>query len=307
MADDLGEAAAAKMGSRVKVMRIVHTIHMTADLGACRARYLDLLGGLIFAEGYFEAEDRDMALLYVVNHMVEPMAPRDPNRLDKHVARYLHRYGQGFQSFEIGIQDGPAVANKLKAAGCKLSAEYGTFFYVRPESTGGVLLEVTEAPMPNDPYGRRNWRSDWIEGHPTSLLRLDHIACVTPDVEAAIAFFTDLLDGELLTDERITAPQPGRRALVQLAETRIAFTQPDDPESGPLGAFLTPPTSGVYALVWCVEDEHAAQNFFHKKGVRTTREHCVSAGFAIDPSDFLGARHEFVAVGSAKLETRLGR
>jgi hypothetical protein len=34
------------------------------------------------------------------------------------------------------------------------------------------------------------------------------------------------LDGELLTDERISAPQPGRRALVQLAETKIAFTQP---------------------------------------------------------------------------------
>ena len=232
MADDHGEAAAAKTGSRVKVMRIVHTIHMTADLGACRARYLDLLGGLIFAEGYFEAEDRDMALLYVANHMIEPMAPRDPTRLDKHIARYLQRYGQGFQSFEIGIQDGPAVANKLKAAGCKLSAEYGTFFYVRPESTGGVLLEVTETPMPNDPYGRRNWRSDWIEGHPTTLLRLDHIACITPDIEAAIAFFTGQLDGELLTDERITVPQPGRRALVQLAETKVAFIQPDDAERG---------------------------------------------------------------------------
>ena len=295
MADDHGEAAAAKMGSRVKVMRIIHTIHMVADLSACRTRYLDLLGGLIFAEGYFEAEDRDMALLYVGNHMIEPMAPRDPTRLDKHVARYLHRYGQGFQSFEIGIQDGPAVATQLKAAGCKLSAEYGSFFYVRPESTGGVLLEVTETPMPNDPYGRRNWRSDWIEGHPTSLLGLDHIACITPDLEAAVAFFTGQLDGELLTDERIFAPQPGRLALVRLAETNIVFTQPDDAKSGPLGTFLTPPTSGVYSLVWCVEDERAAQLFFHKKGLRTTREHCVSAGFAIEPSDFFGARHEFVS------------
>src|SRR5579862_6414326 len=162
---------AAMTESRVKVRRVIHTIHAVADIAPCRARYLDVLGGLIFAEGYFEAEDRDMALLYVANHMVEPMAPRDPARLEKHFARYLHRYGPGYQSFEIKIQDGPAVASQLKAAGVKLSAEYGVFFYVRQESTGGVLLEVCETSMPNDPYDRRHWRGDCAEGHPTTLTR----------------------------------------------------------------------------------------------------------------------------------------
>jgi catechol 2,3-dioxygenase-like lactoylglutathione lyase family enzyme len=279
--------------SRVEVLRVVHTIHAVADLGACRAQYLDVLGGLIFAEGYFEGEDRDMALLYVANHMVEPMAPRDPARLEKHFARYLHRYGPGYQSFEIKIKDGPAVAAKLKAAGVKLSAEYGFFFYVRQESTGGVLLEVCETPMPNDPYDRRHWRGDYAEGHPTTLMRLDHIACITTDVAAALAFFTGQLDGELLADERIASPQPARRALVQLADTKVAFIQPDAPTTGPLGTFLTPPTSGVYALIWGVESTATAQAFFEKKGLRTTLEGCVSNGFAIDPRDFFGARHEF--------------
>ena len=286
--------AEAAPDSRVKVRRIVHTIHAVADIAACRARYLDMLGGLIFAEGYFEAEDRDMALLYVADHMVEPMAPRDPARLDKHFARYLHRYGPGLHSFEISVEDGPAVAAKLKASGCKLSAEYGFFFYVRQESTGGVLLEVCERPMPNDPYHRRNWRPDWAEGHPTSLLRLDHIACVMPDLQATLSFFTGRLDGELLADQRICTPQPGRRVLVRLADTTVAFIQPDDPNNGPLGNFLTPPTSGVYALVWRVEDEAIAESFFHKNGLRTTREDSVSSGFAIDPRDFFNARHEFV-------------
>jgi catechol 2,3-dioxygenase-like lactoylglutathione lyase family enzyme len=290
---------AAAVDSRVKVGRVIHTIHAVAELAACRARYLDILGGLIFAEGYFEAEDRDMALLYVADHMLEPMAPRDASRLEKHFARYLHRYGPGFHSFEIKIEDGPAVAAKLKASGCKLSAEYGFFFYVRQESTGGVLLEVCDRPMPNDPYDRRSWRPDLAEGHPTTLLRLDHIACVTPDVGAALAFFTGQLDGELLADERIFKPQPGRRALVRLADTQVAFLQPDDPSTGPLGAFLTPPTSGVYALVWRVEDEAAAQTFFKQKGLRTTREDCVSAGFAIDPRDFLAARHEFLSASGS--------
>lgn len=279
---------------RIRIKRIVHTIHAVGDIGASRAKYLDVLGGLIFAEGYFEAEDRDMALLYVADFMVEPMAPRDPARLDKPFARYLQRYGEGLHSFEIAIDDGPATAARLKAAGCKLSAEYGFFFYVRPESTGGVLLEVCETPMPNDPYDRRGWRPDWSDGHPTTILKLDHIACVTRYADAVLGFFTGLLDGELLADERIAAPQPGRRLLLRLAETNVAFIQPDDPETGPLGDFLKPPTSGVHAMVWRVEDEAAAEAWVRKKGLRTTREHCVSAGFAIAPEDFQGARHEFV-------------
>ena len=81
----------------------------------------------------------------------------------------------------------------------------------------------------------------------------------------------------------------------RMADTRVAFIQPDDDGGGPLGAFLEPPTSGIYALVWRVVDLAAAETFFRAKGLRTTREHCVSGGFAIDPEDFLAARHEFVS------------
>ena len=288
---------APSVDERIKVKRVIHAIHMVEDLAVCRAKYLDILGGLIFAEGYFEAEDRDMALLYVADFMVEPMAPRDPTRSEMHVARYLQRYGPGYQSFEIGIDNGPDVAARMKEAGCKLSAEYGIFFYVRPESTGGVLLEVCETAMPNDPYDRRGWRPDWSEGHPSTILRLDHIACITADVDGALSFFTRVVDGELLSDDHITAPQPARRALVQLADTKVAFIQPDEPAQGALGTFLAPPSSGVYALVWQVEDAARAREYFESKGMRTTREGSVSSGFAIEPDDFLGARHEFVQVG----------
>lgn len=280
--------------SRLSIKRIIHTIHAVSDIAACRAKYLDLLGGLLFAEGYFEAEDRDMALLYVTDHMIEPMSARDPDREDRPFARYISRYGQGFHSFEIEVEDGPRSAEQFKAAGCKLASEYGVFFFVRQESTGGILLEVTELPMPNDPYRRRGWNTDATLGHPSGLLGLDHIACITPDIEAALHFFTEITDGEVLSDEAIETPQPGRRALLRLADTRVAFIQPANDAEGPLGHFLRPPTSGVYSLVWRVEDEAVAEAFFQQKGVRTTREDCVSAGFAIHPDDFLGARHEFI-------------
>lgn len=279
--------------ARIAVRRLVHVIHAVGDIAACRARYLDLLGGLIFAEGYFEAEDRDMALLYVADTMVEPMAPRDRARLDKPFARYLQRFGEGLHSFELMVEDGPAAAARLKDAGHRLASEYGVFFYVRQESVG-VLLEVCATPMPNDPFDRPDFRPEFAGRHPSTILGLDHIACVVPDADAALALFTGQFDGELLLDERSLAPQPGRRILVRLAKHDVAFIQPDDPATGPLGDFLTPPTSGVYAMVWRVEEPAAAETYFGSKGVRTTRDACVSQGFAIDPDDFFGARHEFV-------------
>ena len=63
------------MPAPIHVPRIIHTIHATTDIYGMRMRYQDALGGLVFAENYFPAEDRDCALLYVANHMVEAMAP----------------------------------------------------------------------------------------------------------------------------------------------------------------------------------------------------------------------------------------
>jgi len=53
--------------------------------------------------------------------------------------------------------------------------------------------------------------------------------------------------------------------------------------------------NGIYALVWQVEDsERAASHFTDKCKLRLTSENCISNGFAIEPEDFFGARHEFV-------------
>jgi hypothetical protein len=283
------------LAAPARVKRVVHTIHAVEDIDACRMQYQDVLGGLVFAEGYFEPEDRDMALMYVTDHMVEPMAPRNPGDLSKPYSRYLAKYGPGWHSFELRIADCPQVAARLKADGYTLASDYGMFFYVRPESTGGFLLEACDVTMPNDPQDRRNWRPDWAEGMPSTLLRLDHIACVVNDLDAGRHLLTTYVDGEVLDEGPISDPQPARRVLIRLGDANVALIQPDDASDGVLGAFVQPPTSGVYALVWAVEDLDRARAFFVEKGLRVTTDGCVSGGFAIDPADFQGARHEFVA------------
>jgi catechol 2,3-dioxygenase-like lactoylglutathione lyase family enzyme len=282
--------------SRVKVSRIIHTIHATHDIYACRLLYQDALGGLVFAENYFPAEDRDAALLYVANHMVEPMAPRSPEDMTKPFARLTSKIGQSFHSFELKVANGKEASQAFRDAGCTVASDYGIFFFVKADSTGGVLLEVCETPMPNDPYDRKGgWGAEVGVGHACSVVRLDHIACVTAEIDKAVKFFTEIVDGELLSDERTELPQPGRRVLLRIGDTRVAFIQPDDTGTGPLGAFLGKPQNGIYALVWQVADEAQARAHFDGKlKLRLTAEGCVSPGFAIDPADFLGARHEFV-------------
>ena len=105
-----------------------------------------------------------------------------------------------------------------------------------------------------------------------------------------------IVDGEVVSDERTELPQAGRRAVVHLGDTDIAFIQPDDTASGPLGAFLSKPQNGIYALVWKVADEAQAKAHFSggRLQMKLTQDGCVSPGFAIDPEDFFGARHEFV-------------
>lgn len=286
---------ANRAAPRVKVSRIIHTIHATTDIYGCRLLYQDALGGLVFAENYFPAEDRDCALLYVTDHMVEPMAPRTPDDMTKPYARMAAKIGQAFHSFELKVADGKAASQAFRDGGAVTASDYGMFFFVKPESTGGVLLEVCEVPMPNDPYDRPNWNPAVGAGHHCAVVSLDHIACVTADMDAVLHFFTGLVDGEVLADERIALPQAGRRVLIRIGDTNVAFIQPDDEKAGPLGAFLAKPQNGIYALVWKLADEAQARRHFGEKlKLRLTEQDCVSSGFAIEPDDFFGARHEFV-------------
>ena len=117
-----------------------------------------------------------------------------------------------------------------------------------------------------------------------------------PDMPRAVQFFTECVDGKVLSDGHTTQPQPARRVVIRIGYSNVAFIQPDDTASGPLGAFLAKKQNGIYALVWQVADAEKAKAHFTggQLNLRLSEEDCVSPGFAIHPDDFFGGRHEFV-------------
>ena len=130
---------------------------------------------------------------------------------------------------------------------------------------------MCELAMPNDPYDRPQWNPAVGAGHHCTVTGLDHIACVTADIDQVIGFFTGAVDGRIVSDARTGLPQPGRRVLIRIGDTDVAFIQPDDAAQGPLGAFLAKPQNGIYALAWKVADAGAAQAHFEKLEMRHDR------------------------------------
>jgi hypothetical protein len=147
------------------------------------------------------------------------------------------KIGQAFPFVRAQGPDGKAASQAFRDAGAVTASDYGIFFFVKPESTGGVLLEVCEVPMPNDPYDRKGWGPEVGVGHACAVTGLDHIACVTADINKAIRFFTESVDGAIVADGRTELPQPGRRVVINIGDTDVAFIQPDDTASGPAGRF----------------------------------------------------------------------
>jgi catechol 2,3-dioxygenase-like lactoylglutathione lyase family enzyme len=279
---------------RIAVRRMLHTIHAVRDCDPVRRRYEDIFGAVVFAERYHEGEDRDMALFYVADHMIEPMAPRRPDTPDTTFSQYLAKFGESLHSFELRIDDAPAAARACERHGMQLSTVYPLFFFVKPRSTGGIVVQMCGKPLVNDLKDYRNWNPDWIEGHPSTLRRLRHVACYVRNLDAALYFFTQVLTGSIVEDGHVPAPQPGRRTIVCLGDTNVALFKADDPSVGPVGDYFSTPRSGIHSLVWEVDNLSVAEAYLRSLGVETEPAEFDAGGIAIPPSQMFGARHEFM-------------
>lgn len=274
--------------TRVPVGRILHTIHAARDADALRRTYLDAFGGLAFAESYHEGEDRDMTLLYVADHMVEPMAPRRPDAADTMLSRYLAKYGEGWHSTSIQVADAALAAQIVRDSGATLTTNYPGFFFVHPDATGGIVFEVTDYAMTNDPKDEPSWNPDWAAARAHQPKRLDAVVCCVRDAEKSVAFFTGVLDGTVTERGTIDWPQSAAFTRLSVGDGDLLLLEPDANADGPLSAFLAAPNSGVYALSWRVSDVERASAGMRDCGLSVTP---MPSGAEIA---LAGARHWFL-------------
>jgi 4-hydroxyphenylpyruvate dioxygenase-like putative hemolysin len=272
--------------------RYLHTIHAAPECERLRHLYTGVFGGIVFSENYFAPQDRDAALLYVADHMIEIMAPRRTQDLSFMFARYLQKSGPSYHSISFRVADCEAAHQRCRDVGILINTVGPGLIYLHPKSTGGIVMELTDHHMPNDPYDLPNWRHDWAVGRPDRPHGIEHIVCAPRAPAAAIGFLIDALDGTARTPFEVTWPQQATATPVEVADVTLLILEPTDRASGPLVDFSRGPNAGVYALAWKVAEPDAAARWFGQSGIQATP--LTNAARYTHEVVLDGARHWFV-------------
>lgn len=277
-------------------LRYLHTIHAAPECERLRHIYCDVFGGIVFSENYYPPEDRDAALLYVADHMIEVMAPRHTDDMRFMYARYLAKAGPGYHSVSFRVADVEAAHARCRDLGIDINTVGPGLIFLHPRSTGGLIMELTEHLMPNDPWDLPSWRRDWAAGRPDRPQALSHIVCAPRHSAAAVAFLTEVLEGKAQDPVAIEWPEPATATRIDVADVAMLVLDPADREAGPLARFASGPNGGVYALAWNIANPAAAAARFGDNHTCNLSAEPLPAGGRYTHEVLLdGARHWFVA------------
>lgn len=253
----------------LRALRYLHTIHAAPECDRLRAIYQNVFGGISFHDSYYPPEDRDAALLYVADHMIEVMSPRDPDNMDFMYARYVRKAGPSWHSISFRVADCVKAREHCEANGIVLNTTGPGLIFLHPRSTGGIIMELTDHMMPSDPWDLPNWRRDWAVGRPNRPHAIDHIVCAPRNPAVAVEFLVECLGGKAGASYSVEWPQKAKATPVEVADSKLVVLEPEDRGAGPLVDFANGPNAGVYALAWRIADPEAGARWFTENGIAT--------------------------------------
>lgn len=119
------------------------------------------------------------------------------------------------------------------------------------------------------------------------LGRLNHVGVATPDLDASIAFYKDVMGASVVTEPFILESQKVRVCFVETPHvsgelgstggTQIELLEPTDPDSA-VGKWLEKnPLGGQHHICYEVDDIHAAKAWFESQGKRVLGEPRIGA------------------------------
>ena len=106
---------------------------------------------------------------------------------------------------------------------------------------------------------------------------LNHVGVAVPDINAAIAFYRDVLGATDITEPKALPPQGVTFAFVDLPSGQVELIEPFG-EDSPITRFLARnPKGGQHHICFEVQDIHEAVDTMRSRGMRVLNEPRVGA------------------------------
>jgi methylmalonyl-CoA/ethylmalonyl-CoA epimerase len=132
-----------------KILKIDHVSIAVDDLSAAAEVYERLFGLAAQGREYVESQKTETLFLPIGESSIELIAPKGNEGL----ARFLQKRGPGIHHVSLEVDDIEEALRMLKGLGVELideapriGARGHRVAFVHPKATGGVLVELLEAP-----------------------------------------------------------------------------------------------------------------------------------------------------------------
>lgn len=286
--------------------QMIHVIHMTKDVAALREWWSDVFGGYTYMgvdePNYLPIEDRYASLMMINDLCIEVMAPAfndadEVNSPHLPVGKFYTKFGQHLHSVGYYVEDLPGLGDKMIANGVYIGKPGGgaiekmdpdvMYFYPNPKNTGGLMVEMSKHPMPNDPREREDWDSLYrqFQQHPLTIERFSYVTLGVRELESAVKTYVDAMQAIPIA-EGVDEDLGCRYVTMQLGDCLLQIAEPTNPESE-LGKHVEKFGNFIYSLRFKVRDIESAQEHLTAKGVKTTRPR--PGLLVLDTNDTFGA------------------
>ena len=202
------------------------------------------------------------------------------------------RYGPHFVGVEYQVANVDAVRDTVLGRGIRIVRDIGIALHTHPVDCFGVALEFNHGNFHADP--NPTWIEPmhpamyWRDEHPLGLTGLERYSVAVSDLDAAVAFFHDLL-GATPSYEADRPAVAGRAVGLALADSTVEIMAPVG--DGPLRTHVDRYGDGVRSTVFSVRSLDQARQYCAERGIRL-HEGDATGSLAIAPEDNLSVRFE---------------
>lgn len=202
------------------------------------------------------------------------------------------RYGPHYVGIEYQVPSVDDVRDTVLGRGIRIVRDIGIALHTHPADCFGVGLEFNHRNFHSEP--NPSWLEPmhpvgyWRDEHPLGLTGLARYSVAVSDLDAAVAFFQDLL-GAAASYEADRPAVAGRAVGLMLADSVVEIMAPVG--DGPLRHHVDRYGDGIRAAVFSVRNLDQARRYFVERGI-TLHEGDAPDSLAIAPEDNLGVRFE---------------